>query len=122
MVEGTPFSDVHATLVRDGIPHVQAFATTVRVFRSGGLTKDAVYLRGLVELVDHLAAGGDLDDAAAREDAADRRAARRRPPPTEACCTTRCCGRGTSTTPHAGDRLARLADVRSPIELIGEAA
>ena len=33
---------------RDGIPHHQAFTITVRVFRSGGLTKDAVYLRGLL--------------------------------------------------------------------------
>ena len=41
---------------RDGIPDHQAFTITVRVFRSGGLTKDAVYLRGLRELVDHLAA------------------------------------------------------------------
>ena len=31
------------------------------MFRSGGLTKDAVYLRGLLELVGHLAAGGDLE-------------------------------------------------------------
>ena len=33
----------------------------MRVFRAGGLTKDAVYLRGLLELIDHLVAGGDLD-------------------------------------------------------------
>jgi hypothetical protein len=32
-----------------------------RVFRSGGLTKDAVYLRGLIDLVSHLRAGGSLD-------------------------------------------------------------
>ena len=44
-----------------GIPDHQAFSITVRVFRAGGLTKDAVYLRGLRELVDHLAAGADLD-------------------------------------------------------------
>jgi hypothetical protein len=33
----------------------------VRVFRSGGLTKDAVYLRGLHELVGYLGAGRSLD-------------------------------------------------------------
>ena len=38
-----------------------AFTTAMRVFRSGGLTKDAIYLRGLVEIVEHLAGGGDLD-------------------------------------------------------------
>jgi hypothetical protein len=31
------------------------------VFRSGGLTKDTIYLRGLVELLGHLADGGELD-------------------------------------------------------------
>jgi hypothetical protein len=35
--------------------------STGYVFRSGGLTKDAVYLRGLRELVDHLSRGADLD-------------------------------------------------------------
>ena len=33
----------------------------MRVFRSGGLTKDAVYLRGLHELVRHLGAGQPLE-------------------------------------------------------------
>ena len=61
MVDGVPFEDVHATLVSNGIPHLQAFTTAVRVFRAGGLTKDAVYLRGLLELIDHLSTGGDLD-------------------------------------------------------------
>jgi hypothetical protein len=33
----------------------------MRVWRSGGLTKDAIYLRGLQDLVEHLAAGNDLE-------------------------------------------------------------
>ena len=61
MVDGVSFEDVHATLVGHGIPALQAFTTAVRVFRAGGLTKDAVYLRGLLELIDHLSTGGDLD-------------------------------------------------------------
>jgi uncharacterized protein (TIGR02421 family) len=61
MVGGAPFPDVHAGLVASGVPRNQAFTITMRVFRSGGLTKDAVYLRGLRELVHHLGAGGDLD-------------------------------------------------------------
>ncbi|HEX2382095.1 MAG TPA: tyrosine/phenylalanine carboxypeptidase domain-containing protein [Acidimicrobiales bacterium] len=61
MVEQVPFEEVHATLVARGIGDHQAFSTTVRVFRSGGLTKDAVYLRGLRELVDHLSRGADLE-------------------------------------------------------------
>jgi uncharacterized protein (TIGR02421 family) len=61
MVEGASFPDVHRSLVGAGVPRVPAFTIAVRVFRSGGLTKDAVYLRGLMDLVAHLRAGGDLD-------------------------------------------------------------
>jgi uncharacterized protein (TIGR02421 family) len=61
MVGGAEFPDVHAGLVAAGVPRNQAFTITMRVFRSGGLTKDAVYLRGLRELVHHLGTGGDLD-------------------------------------------------------------
>lgn len=61
MVEGADFPTVHGALLKTGVPRRQAFTITMRVFRSGGLTKDAVYLRGLRELVDHLAAGHDLD-------------------------------------------------------------
>src|SRR5690606_3475050 len=32
----------------------EAFFVTLRVFRAGGFTKDAIYLRGLVEVLDHL--------------------------------------------------------------------
>lgn len=37
-----------------------AFSVTLRVFRGGGLTKDASYLRGLVSVVAFLQRGGDL--------------------------------------------------------------
>jgi uncharacterized protein (TIGR02421 family) len=37
-----------------------AFNIVGRVFRSGGFAKDAVYLRGFREVLDHLAAGRDL--------------------------------------------------------------
>jgi uncharacterized protein (TIGR02421 family) len=120
MVEGVPFTDVHATLVRDGIPHVQAFTTTVRVFRSGGLTKDAVYLRGLVELVDHLAAGGDLDTLLLGK-----------MPLTAAPLVCELHARGVLRDallrpryldePLACERLGRLREVGSPVELIGDA-
>ena len=33
----------------------------MRVFRGGGLTKDAVYLRGLVEVLNYLKNGGDIE-------------------------------------------------------------
>ena len=61
MVLGAEFPDVHQGLVDVGVPAVQAFTITMRVFRSGGLTKDAVYLRGLHELVDHVGTGQSLD-------------------------------------------------------------
>lgn len=35
-----------------------AFGVTLRIYRSGGLTKDMVYLRGLRDLLAHLGAGG----------------------------------------------------------------
>jgi uncharacterized protein (TIGR02421 family) len=121
MIEGVPFADVHATLVHDGIPHHQAFSTTVRAFRSGGLTKDAVYLRGLVELVDHLAAGGDLDTLLLGK-----------MPLTAAPLVADLHERGVIHGPllrprylddeRARRRLQRLGEVRSPLELIGEAA
>jgi hypothetical protein len=37
-----------------------AFTTTMRARRAGGLTKDIIYLRGLRELLDHIAGGGEV--------------------------------------------------------------
>jgi uncharacterized protein (TIGR02421 family) len=61
MVAGDLFIDVHRHLVETGFSPTSAFTTTMRVFRSGGFTKDMVYLRGLFDLLDHLASGGRLD-------------------------------------------------------------
>jgi uncharacterized protein (TIGR02421 family) len=61
MVEGASFADVHRALTASGVRPVSAFTIAARVFRSGGLTKDAIYLRGLIDLVSHLAADGSLD-------------------------------------------------------------
>lgn len=38
-----------------------AFNITMRVYRGGGFTKDAVYLRGLAMLLDYIAKGGDFE-------------------------------------------------------------
>jgi len=38
----------------------QAFFICVRVYRGGGLTKDAIYLRGLLKLLDYLKEGNPL--------------------------------------------------------------
>lgn len=38
-----------------------AFMITMRVYRSGGLTKDAIYLKGFLNLIQYLKEGGSLD-------------------------------------------------------------
>lgn len=38
-----------------------AFTVAMRTYRSGGLTKDAVYLRGLRRVLDYISGGGSLD-------------------------------------------------------------
>jgi uncharacterized protein (TIGR02421 family) len=61
MVEGASFAEVHRALVHAGVQQGPAFSIAVRVFRAGGLTKDAVYLRGLIDIMTHLRAGHDLE-------------------------------------------------------------
>jgi uncharacterized protein (TIGR02421 family) len=60
MCAGESFPAVHRNLVESGVSRREAFTITMRVFRSGGLTKDAVYLRGLRDVVAYVGAGGDL--------------------------------------------------------------
>lgn len=60
MLSGASFREAHTALVEAGIPAGSAFTTTMRVYRSGGLTKDAIYLRGLVDLLGHLDGDGEL--------------------------------------------------------------
>lgn len=61
LIGGADFGEAHEALVADGFPPGSAFTTVMRIYRSGGMTKDAIYLRGLVELLDHLGGGGALD-------------------------------------------------------------
>lgn len=61
MTGGSSFVEAWEGLVDAGFPEASAFTTTMRAYRSGGLTKDAIYLRGLVDLLDHLRGGGTLD-------------------------------------------------------------
>ncbi|MBO1031220.1 DUF1704 domain-containing protein [Tessaracoccus sp. SD287] len=61
MVDGADFQDCYQHLIESGLPRGTAFTTTMRAFRSGGLTKDAVYLRGLIDLLNHVGNGGTLD-------------------------------------------------------------
>lgn len=61
MVAGASFADVHRWLVQAGFSPTSAFMISMRVFRSGGLTKDAIYLRGLLDVLEHVNRGGGLD-------------------------------------------------------------
>jgi uncharacterized protein (TIGR02421 family) len=62
MIQGATFVDtfrlLHGT---HGFPQRIAYTITMRVYRGGGLTKDVVYLQGLVEVLDYLRAGGELE-------------------------------------------------------------
>jgi uncharacterized protein (TIGR02421 family) len=58
LVDGASFIEVFRQLHREhGFSRFSAFVVTMRVFRSGGLTKDAIYLRGLVALLQYLERG-----------------------------------------------------------------
>ncbi|MFN2485404.1 MAG: tyrosine/phenylalanine carboxypeptidase domain-containing protein, partial [Acidimicrobiia bacterium] len=58
---GISFREAHDELVAIGSPRPEAFTTVMRAFRGGGSTKDAIYLRGLVRLFEHVQAGLDLE-------------------------------------------------------------
>lgn len=62
LIDGATFVETFRELNRVyGFEQRTAFAITVRIYRSGGLTKDAVYLRGLLEVLDYLKEGGELE-------------------------------------------------------------
>lgn len=62
MLDGASFAETFSLLQNShGFATEAAFNITLRLFRGGGLAKDAIYLRGLLELLDHLAKGGALD-------------------------------------------------------------
>ena len=62
MLAGESFVDAFGLLREEhGFSPRAAFNIVARVYRSGGLTKDAIYLRGLLQVFDYVARGGDLD-------------------------------------------------------------
>jgi uncharacterized protein (TIGR02421 family) len=62
LTDGADFVEAFRAMSDDyGVGERAAFTLCMRVYRSGGLTKDVVYLRGLVRLLDHLQAGGELE-------------------------------------------------------------
>jgi uncharacterized protein (TIGR02421 family) len=62
MIDGRSFVDTfHMLFDQHRMPARAAFMTTLRVYRGGGLTKDAIYLGGLRDLLEYLRAGHDLE-------------------------------------------------------------
>lgn len=62
MLAGASFAESFRALTREhDLDDETAFGLLLRVFRGGGLAKDAIYLRGLLSLLSHLKAGGALD-------------------------------------------------------------
>ena len=62
MLEGASFQETFLVLVRDyGFTESWSLQSDPRLYRGGGLAKDAIYLRGLMEVLDHLGQGGALD-------------------------------------------------------------
>ncbi len=62
MVEGASFVEVYRLLDRTyEFDQTTAFTVTMRIFRGGGLVKDAVYLRGLLRVLDYVKKGGELE-------------------------------------------------------------
>lgn len=62
LVTGADFIETYRVLHREHeFNQYQAYYIAMRVYRGGGLTKDVVYLRGLVDLLAYFAGGGDME-------------------------------------------------------------
>ncbi|HET7317426.1 MAG TPA: tyrosine/phenylalanine carboxypeptidase domain-containing protein [Sphingomicrobium sp.] len=62
MIHGGSFIEVYWQLRDDfGLSRHSAFDITARVFRSGGLAKDAIYLKGFLAVIARVAAGDSLE-------------------------------------------------------------
>jgi hypothetical protein len=61
LVSGASFVETHRVLTGHGLPAGSAYGVAMRVYRAGGFTKDAIYLRGVLALLKHLEGGGPLD-------------------------------------------------------------
>ena len=72
LVRGASFVDTFR-LLKDvhHIPRRTAYTVTMRVYRGGGLTKDAAYLRGLAEILECLRRGDQIEPLLVGKIAAD---------------------------------------------------
>ncbi|WP_028298907.1 flavohemoglobin expression-modulating QEGLA motif protein [Olivibacter sitiensis] len=61
LTKGYPFRDTFSLLIdKHHFTPADAFHISMRVYRGGGLTKDAVYLKGLLNLIEYIKNGYDL--------------------------------------------------------------
>ncbi len=118
LTDGAGLVDAFRVLTSDhGFAQQAAFNLAARVWRGGGLTKDAVYLRGLDRLIAHLGRGGELDTLFVGKIAIHHihmieeliaRGVLAKPPLRPACLDR----------PEAGERLARLRRGASLLDLV----
>lgn len=72
LLDGAGFVETFRELRnRCGLAQRQAYLVSMRVHRGGGLTKDASYLSGLVEVLEYLKEGGELEPLLVGKMAAD---------------------------------------------------
>ena len=68
MLDGASFIDTFRTLNRNyEFSQRTAYTIAMRLYRGGGLTKDAVYLRGLLQILRYLREGGELEPLVYRQ-------------------------------------------------------
>ncbi len=61
LIQGATFIEAFRELHKNrGFAQRTAYTIVSRIYRGGGYTKDAIYLRGFVDLVHHLREGGEL--------------------------------------------------------------
>ncbi|MBU0640203.1 MAG: flavohemoglobin expression-modulating QEGLA motif protein [Planctomycetes bacterium] len=61
MIDGATFVDAYRKLNGlYGFDRLTAFTVAMRIYRGGGLTKDAVYLRGLCQMLEYLGSDGEF--------------------------------------------------------------
>jgi uncharacterized protein (TIGR02421 family) len=62
LLDGADFLETFRILDRNfEFSQRTAYTITMRIYRGGGLTKDAVYLRGLLQILRYLREGGELE-------------------------------------------------------------
>ncbi len=62
LVKGKTFTETYSLLVEKyNFPKELSFNLTMRIYRGGGLIKDTVYLRGVLQLLKYLQNGGNLE-------------------------------------------------------------